>query len=228
MPRSTGSLAPSWFRSSTVKRAFYLKMEWGGSIGTLRWTTRQVVRGGVDSRNIDGSTQNWDATKVWNVGGITEGSQTGLTISDLVFGNEANEFSDLIYLGGGIRGVPMTVWVGGFNAAAPHAFIDKFVLFKGEGERAEISNEVRVSVVPFKHPMNLRFPRRRFDSAHGFNFLPPPNLKVYWGGLPYSPPAPSANQTGNGTIDVPRDTPGSNRMRVFRVNRTRQPRVVTR
>ncbi len=215
MPRSVGSLTPAWFSDPQVVRAYYLRMDWGGSIGTLRWTTKQTYPATVDARDMgDGAgTVNWDGTKAWKPGAIQEGSQNPLTISDMIFDNQANEFSDLLYLAGGIRGVPFRVWCAGFANTSPHAYVDKFVLFNGEGERAEIGDTVQVSLTPLKHPINMPFPRRRFTPAHGFLFLPPPNLKVWWGSNQYSPATPSSAQTGSGTTDQSIPVPGA-RMRV--------------
>ncbi len=206
MPRTVGSLTPSWFSDDMVVRAFYLRMVWGGSIGTLYWTTKQTAPATVDTRNIDGSTRDWDGTKVWQPGSIQEGTQNAYSISDLTFGNEENDFSDLISLGGGIKGVPITVWCAGFNKLPPHAFIDKFVLFDGEGDRAEVSDQVSVAIKPRKHPGDMMFPRRRFDVAHGFNFIPPANFKIQWGSFAYTAPTASPAQTGgagSATIPVP-------------------------
>ncbi len=230
MPRSTGSLTPAWFSGENVVRAYYLRMDWGGSIGTLRWTTKQTYPATVDARDMgDGAgSVNWDGTKAWMPGTIQEGSQSPLTISDLIFENQANEFSDLIYLGGGIRGVPFRVWCAGFDATSPHAYIDKFVLFNGEGERAEIGDTVQVSLTPLKHPINMPFPRRRFTPAHGFLFLPPPNLKVYWGSNQYAAPTPSAAQTGTGSGDQTIPVPGARSAPVPVPRGLPAPIVVTR
>lgn len=228
MPRDVDGLFPAWFRDPQVMRAFYLKMEFPG--GTRYWTTKQTYPAGdVDNRDMGDGTgsHDWEA-HAWEPGDMEQGEQTMETISDLTFGNEDNEFSDLMYLEGGIQGVPITVWCFGFANTPPHDQIGHFILFHGEGDRDEVGDQVRVSVLPFKHPMLSSLPRRRFTVNHGFLWLPAPNLKIVWGSTSYQAPTASTRQTGTAGDNGSLALPGSRMIPVIAGGGGRVPRVVPR
>lgn len=233
MPRDVGTLTPAWFRDPNVKRAFYARMEFGGAVGTKYWTTEQTYPLESVTRDVGFGDQVWDGTHEWEPGDVEEGEQTSLTISDMTFGNEADEFSDLMYLAGGIREVPITVWCVGFANTLPHAPLGVYLLFEGECDRDEVGNQVRVSLLPFKHLMLSNIPFVRITPAYGFNDVPPPNTKIPWGSGIYQAPTASPRQTGSsgdsGGSGLP--LPGGYGQRGPVVRPTgggRDPRVVTR
>jgi hypothetical protein len=178
MPRTVG-LPPSWFADSMVHRAFYVKMEFPSPIGTKRWTTKQILAGS-ESRDLEGSSETWDATKAWEPGTIEAGTTSVLQVNDVSFGNADNQFSDLAYLAGGVREVAITLWCVGFHRTTG-ADVGSFVLFAGRMDRMEGGEQIRVSIIPHKQPFLSPFPRRRFTTAFGFLWLPPPNFKIVWG-----------------------------------------------
>jgi hypothetical protein len=137
-----------------------------------------------------------------------------------------------MYLAGGIQGVPITVWCAGFANTPPHAMVGYFILFQGEGDRDEVGDQVRVSLLPFKHPMLATFPQPRFSPNFGFPFLPVPNLKLPWGSSVYQAPTASPRQTGtSGDTGTDLPLPGvfAARGPVVRAGGgSRDPRVVNR
>jgi hypothetical protein len=192
MPRTVG-LPPSWFADSMVHRAFYVKMEFPSPIGTKRWTTKQVLSGS-ETRDLDGVSLAWDATKAWEPGTIEAGTTSVLQVNDVAFENADNQFSDLAYLAGGVRDVPITLWCVGFHRTTG-ADVGSFVLFAGRMDRMEGTTTCRVSIIPHKQPFLSPFPRRRFTTAFGFLWLPPANFKIVWN-VPATLAGASDRQTG--------------------------------
>ena len=96
--------------------------------------------------------------------------------------------------------MPISLWTAFFDKDDLTAFDSKFLRFVGEFNRAEAtagkSPIVRVSLLAGKHPMRLVFPKRRFNVAHGFNWIPAPNITITWGSQNYAVPAPTDRQTG--------------------------------
>lgn len=202
MPKDIGGLLMSKLKDTRLAWAHYLKMEWGSPTGIKRWTTYDPWPRTVDTRNIEGTTEDWDPRRLFEPTGLQESEQTALSISDITFGNADYAFSDLMVLSdGGLCGVPIYLWTAFFNKDDLTVFDSKFLRFVGEFDRAEAtagkSPVVRVSLLAGKHPMRLIFPKRRFNVAHGFNWIPPPNLTLTWGNGDYSAPAPSDRQTGS-------------------------------
>ena len=239
MPKDLGGVLASKLRDTQLIYFHYLKMVWGAPVGTLRWTTYPTYPAQFDSRDIDGSLQSWDGSQVWEPVGLQEGEQTSVSISDITFGNADRNFTDRMTLAtGGIKAVAVTLWTAFFDKDDVTTLDSKFTRFVGYFDRAEASGEsVRVSLIAGKHPMNLVFPRRRFNVAHGFKWIPPPNTKIAWGSNIYEAPAASPRQTGAdppsggggeppGNIGPPTIEP---RMRPVLANpRGGRPREVTR
>ena len=203
MPKNIGGMLVSKLKDTRLAFFHYLKMTWGEPTGIKRWTTYDPWPRVVDRRNIKGTVEDWDPNRIFTPMGLQESEQTALSISDITFGNADYTFSDLMVLSeGGVVGVPVTLWTAFFDKDDLTVMDSKFVRFVGEFDRAEAtagkSPIVRVSLLAGKHPMRLIFPRRRFNAAHGFNWIPPPNLKITWGSGQYSAPAPSNSQTGSG------------------------------
>lgn len=213
MPRNLNSIAAGLMRDDLAFWEF-IRMDWDEEIGTLRWTTYPTAQPYDESTiTLDiertGTPQVWDGTRSWWPGSFQQGQNSDVTISDLRFGNANDEFSDLEQQRvGGVRGVPTKVYVGFFDLATPPALVDSFILYAGEMDRDEIGTVCKVSLEPFNSPLATTCPRRRFNTANGFFFLPPPDLVINFGPLVIRPAAPTPGQTGTTT---PSDAdPGAN------------------
>lgn len=201
--RSLGAITWAMLNDPRIVEFDFLRMVWPSPTGTLRWTTYPALAGGgVDTynANIEGTAQDWDATKVWKRGALSQSMTNALGISDVSIGNADRVFSDILRLQGGSDACVFTVYMALYDKdtllqAGGPTLIGGVQLFDGKGEREEVGDWVRVSLIPSRHPMLSPFPRRRYTPDFGFNFIPKQGFSMPWGGgiavLPDRPLTPS-------------------------------------
>lgn len=182
MPRDLNSTPPDTVKSVRLVDIFFLRMVWPAPTGTLYWTTHWD-----DLYNFDAGfgAVDWAGGDhpAFMPGQIDQGDQSVLSISDITFGNADNSFSDMMKLQPyGCRGIPVDLWKVYFTEALPHTPDGGAIsLFSGTLDRAEIGDDVRVSLIAFNRPLSSPFPLRRYSLSWGFKYIPPPNLKFNFG-----------------------------------------------
>lgn len=216
MPRTLGAITVAMLKAGVLPKFYFLKQVWPSPTGTLRWTNYpNLANGGLDTvrENVDGADQDWDATKVWKAGKISQSQQTSLGVSDISLGNLDRAITDRERLHDGFANCKLTLWAALYDPATlggPNGpdYTDAVQIFEGEGERAEAGDWVRLSLIPFRHVMLSPFPRRQYTKEFGFPWIPAPDFQVAWGGSNRTIPQRTAprnpgNDPGTGTIEVP-------------------------
>lgn len=233
MPRNIGTIPASTTNDDRILYWHLLRMDWDAVPTVYRWGTYPYADSIVIDVGDGDGDQTWDNLKVWTPGDYEQGQQSALAVSDLVFGNADNSFSDMLNarVNGSVKGVRFAVYEIHFDKDDPNTLLGLYRVFEGEGDREEVGNEVRVSLIPLKYPLLTKFPRRTFSPNHGFNWIPKPNITFPWGNaMAGAPPPPN---TGSDTPTTPGDPGGnigaSHRMPIIPVSRDRgTPRTVTR
>lgn len=254
MPRNVNTIPASWFHGSTVPHWEFVHMYWPAPVNDLRWTN--YGDGTLDTFDADmgdEGTVTWDCTKVFTIGQIETGDQSPLAISDISFGNADNSFSDVMrQYTHGTQGVKIDIWSVAYapNGSPPPDFapIDRMKVFTGVMDRAEVGDDVRVSLQAFRVPLSIKYPRNRYSLAYGYKFIPPPNFKMKFGttfvtlptpktpvtpppggGLPGSGPPGSIGSDPVARMPIVRiDPSGRNRTSIVNRRGGRQTQVVPR
>ena len=217
MPRNVNSIPASFFHDSTVPHWEFVHMYWPAPVGDLRWTN--IDWADVESHDLgDEGTQAWDAMKVFTIGQIETGDQGPLSITDVTFGNADNSFSDIMkQYAYGTQGIKIDIWSVAYApnpnplGFPPYLPIDRMKVFTGQLDRAEVGDDVRVSLLALRVPLTIKYPRRRYSLAYGYKWIPPPNFKMKFGSsgtvtLP-TPKAPATTTTPPPPfVPPPRDT----------------------
>jgi hypothetical protein len=223
MPRALGSVLASLLNDENLYYWEFLRIQWGGSLGTTHWTTFPGDKFWPNSIDVDlgwgTSLQTWDCVPIWTPGDYEQG-ESPLSISDIYFGNADNQFNETYVLGreGGTMGANALLLYGFFQKYEPDPYITarpfegSFVVYDGLLDRAEVMGDwVHVSLLPGSHPLDQQVPRRRYTSAWGFAYLPKPNFKITFpNGQTYTAPPPTRSQTGDnspggGNVSPPDD-----------------------
>lgn len=218
---------------------YLMRMDWDAVPTVYRWSTynNEGDTISVDVGDGDGA-QNWDCTKVWDIGDYEQGQSSLLSITDLWFGNADYSFSNMLNarVNGSIKGVRFSIYRMEFDKddlTMATGFQGTWLAYDGEGDREEVSHEVRVSLLPYKYPLSVKFPRWIFSPAFGFNNIPKVNASFPWGNSSASAPnapdnggsSPPSTGTGGGT--PPPNIGDTHRQTVQRVDRSRSSPVVT-
>lgn len=193
--RDTGSITAELLSRPHQVFFYFLRMVFPSPVGTLRWTNYSN-KTDVFTANIDGTTEDWDCSPVWEPGTLEQSDQTIVTVNDISIGNADNVFG-LLVKKHNWKSVAVDIYVAWFDDVTLE-LVDVIKIFRGTGDRAEAGDVVSASLLPGKPVLAMKFPRRTFTRAHGFKFLAPPNFKFPWGQQQITaPPAPQVNVSGN-------------------------------
>jgi hypothetical protein len=204
MSRDIGTVPAALLKDENLWYWEYLKIGWGGELGTTRHTTFPGDATNLTGHSIDvgdgEGEQFWDSFDLIFEPGYFEQGESPLSISDLRFGNADNSFNETYVQGrdGGVMGAHATVYLGFWDAVPPRTFRGAFPIYDGLLDRAEVQSDwVRVQLLAGSSPLDQLVPRRRFTAAWGFRYLPKPNLKIVFpNGQTFTAPNPTDTQTG--------------------------------
>lgn len=173
---------------------FFMRMKWPDPLGILRWST--YSNGGINPIHLlidpDEGAQDWDTSRVFTVGDLTQSDDDFFTINDVSVGNADGEFASWVRKYGWMD-MEVAVWVAYFQNAPPFDFVDSVKLYDGTGDRFEANVPMaNGSLLPGMPIFQRKFPRRMFTPAFGFKFIPPAGLKFNWGSVQVALPAAQA------------------------------------
>lgn len=188
--RDVATVASARFDDDQIAIREFVKVEFTGGPGTLRYTNKPSGFVG----DIDGSSQTWTELANLTIGPLQQGRDSALEVSWVEFPDADAANTWVGYLTSpGVRGVPCTIYRAHYSVSSG-ALYDAYTLYEGEmDEGRDMGTRVRVVLVPAGE--RTQVPGRAFlPHMDEFLLMPKPGETIVLGNVTVTlNPGPAGN-----------------------------------